>query len=438
MLLGTQRINAQGHLEIGGCDTVALAREFGTPLYVMDEALLRANCRAYKRAFADRYPENDIIYAGKAFLCTAMCALLAEEEMCLDVASAGELHTALLAGFPPERIFMHGNNKSRAELEMALDARVHRIIVDNELELEMLIALAKERDRQVDVLFRVTPGIDPHTHARIRTGQVDTKFGLEVPNGQATRVIERAIAHPNLNVRGIHFHVGSQLLDLEAHEQAIEIGVELLAQFRKDIGYVAEELDIGGGLGIRYLSSHEPPSIASYADVVVGTLDRCLKEHNLPRPRLLQEPGRSIVGEAGTTLYTIGPVKEIPGVRTYVVVDGGLSDNPRPALYDAVYEVLVANKANQPADLTVTVAGKHCETDTLFQDVRVAQPAPGDLLAVQSTGAYNYAMASNYNRFTHPMVVLVHNGQADVIVERQTLEDLVRHDVMPARLARPK
>ena len=195
MLLGTQRINAQGHLEIGGCDTVALAREFGTPLYVMDEALLRANCRAYKRAFADRYPENDIIYAGKAFLCTAMCALLAEEEMCLDVASAGELHTALLAGFPPERIFMHGNNKSRAELEMALDARVHRIIVDNELELEMLIALAKERDRQVDVLFRVTPGIDPHTHARIRTGQVDTKFGLEVPNGQATRVIERAIAH---------------------------------------------------------------------------------------------------------------------------------------------------------------------------------------------------------------------------------------------------
>ncbi len=438
MLLGTQRVNEEGHLEIGGCDAVALAREFGTPLYVMDEALIRANCRAYKRAFAERYPNNEVSYAGKAFLCTAMCALLEEEGMCLDVASAGELHTALRAGFPPERLFLHGNNKSRLELEMAISAGVHRIIGDNEYELEMLIALAERAGRPVDVLFRITPGIDPHTHERIRTGQVDTKFGLEVQNGQAARVIERAVAHPFLRVRGTHFHVGSQLLDLEAHRQAIEIGVDLLAQFRDDIGYIAEEMNIGGGLGIRYLSHHEPPSISEYADMVIGTLKACLQAHNLPAPKLQQEPGRSIVGEAGTTLYTVGAVKEIPGVRTYVTVDGGLSDNPRPALYDARYEVLLANKANRPAERLVTVAGKHCETDTLFPDVTVPDPAPGDLLAVQSTGAYNYAMASNYNRFPHPAVVLVHDGQAEVIVERQTLDDLVSKDVLPRRFARPR
>lgn len=438
VLLGTQRVNQDGHLEIGGCDAVALAREFGTPLYVMDEALIRANCRAYKRAFAERYPNNEVIYAGKAFLCVAMCALLEEEGMSLDVASAGELHTALTAGFPPERIFVHGNNKSRAELEMAIACRAHRIIVDNEYELQMLVALAEEAGRPVDVLFRVTPGIDPHTHERIRTGQVDTKFGLEVQNGQATRVIERAVANPHLRVRGIHFHVGSQLLDLEAHRQAIEIGVDLLAQFRDDIGYVAEEMNIGGGLGIRYLSHHQPPSIEAYADMVVRTLQDGLKRHNLPAPRLLQEPGRSIVGEAGTTLYTVGAVKEIPGVRTYVTVDGGLSDNPRPALYDARYEVILANKADRPADRVVTVSGKHCETDTLFPDVRVPDVEPGDILAVQSTGAYNYAMASNYNRFPHPAVVLVHDGEAEVIVERQTLADLVSKDVLPKRLARPR
>lgn len=436
MLLGTQRINAEGHLEIGGCDAAALARKFGTPLYVMDEALIRANCRAYKRAFAERYPHNDVGYAGKAFLCKAMCALLQEEDMSLDVASAGELHTALAAGFPADRIFCHGNNKSREELQMAVRAGVHRIIVDNEYELEMLIALAAEAKRRVDVLFRITPGIDPHTHARIRTGQVDTKFGLEVQNGQAARVIERACANPHLNVRGVHFHIGSQLLDLQAHHDAIEIAVELLSQFRADIGYVAEEMNIGGGLGIRYLSEHEPPSVAAYADMVVETLQAGLKKHDLPAPRLLQEPGRSIVGEAGTTLYTVGAVKEIPGVRTYLTVDGGLSDNPRPALYDALYEVILANKATAPADQVVTVAGKHCETDTLFSDVSVARAEPGDVLAVQSTGAYNYAMASNYNRFPHPAVVLVNAGRADVIVERQTLQDLVSKDVMPSRLAR--
>ncbi|MBI3947185.1 MAG: diaminopimelate decarboxylase [Armatimonadetes bacterium] len=435
MLLGTQRINAQGHLEVGGCDTVALARRFGTPLYVMDEALLRANCRAYRRAFAERYSDNEVLYAGKAFLCTAMCALLHQEGIGLDVASAGELRTALAAGFPPERVFVHGNFKSRPELEAALAARVRRIIVDSEYELEELAAVAREGGRVADILLRVTPGIDPHTHRLIRTGQEDTKFGIAIQCGQAARVIARALEMPSVRVRGIHFHVGSQLLDLEAHQAAIRIGVDLLARLRADLGFEASELNIGGGLGIRYLPSHEPPSISSYADRVVGTLDAALARHGLPRPRLLQEPGRSIVGEAGLTLYTVGPVKEIPGVRTHVAVDGGLSDNPRPALYEARYEVIIANKAAHPADRVVTVSGKHCETDTLFADVSVAAGiAPGDVLAVQSTGAYNYSMASNYNRFAHPAVVLVNDGQADVIVERQTVDDLVRQDVVPDRL----
>lgn len=437
MLLGTQRINAQGHLEVGGCDTVYLAQKFGTPLYVMDEALIRANCRAYRQSFGERYPNHEVFYAGKAFLCTAMCALLQQEGLGLDVASAGELHTALAAHFPPERILVHGNFKSRPEMETALAVGVHRIVVDSEVELEELAALAQRAGRVADVLFRVTPGVDPHTHQRIRTGQEDTKFGLSIQGGQALRVIAQALTMPGIRVHGLHFHVGSQLLDVQAHETAIRVCVDFMAQLRAELGFVASELDIGGGLGIRYLSSHRPPSIGTFAECVVRTLEEALAQHGLPHPRLLQEPGRSIVGEAGLTLYTVGPIKEIPGVRTYVAVDGGLSDNPRPALYDARYEVIVANKATHRADRVVTIAGKHCETDTLFTDVAVARTiAPGDILAVQSTGAYNYSMASNYNRFPHPAVVLVNEGHADVIVERQTIADLISKDVIPERLAR--
>jgi diaminopimelate decarboxylase len=439
LLLGTQRINEQGHLEIGGCDAVELARQFGTPLYVLDEATFRQNMRDYRRAFDKRYPRNEIAYAGKALLCLAVARIVAQEGYDLDVASAGELYTALKAGFPPEKLVFHGNNKSLFELQMAVQHGVGRIVADNLLELEMLERVAAEAGKQVSILIRVTPGIDPHTHRFIRTGQADTKFGLNIRNGYALEGVRRALALPHLRVKGIHCHVGSQLLDTEAQERAVKIMVDFMHTLRKQLNYIVEELNIGGGLGIRYIESHQPPTFEEYAERIVGVLTQQLERRNLPYPTLLQEPGRALVGEAGVTLYTIGAIKQVPihqppGTRTYVAVDGGMSDNPRPQLYDAVYTALVANKANQPADTVVTIAGKHCETDILIRNVAIAQPEPGDILAVPSTGAYNYAMSSNYNRFPRPAMVLVNAGHAEVIVERETLDDLLAHDRIPERL----
>jgi diaminopimelate decarboxylase len=429
MLLGTQTINDRGHLEIGGCDTVDLARDFGTPLYVMDEATIRDNCRAFLRAFADRYPAGvDVHYAGKAFLCLAMCRIIQEEGLSLDVASGGELYTALKAGFPHERIALHGNNKSSAELQMAVENGVGRIVVDNFLEFSLLEQLVESRTTPVDVAIRVAPGIDPHTHRRIRTGQVDTKFGFNLAAGDAAAATAQAARTGGLRLRGVHCHVGSQLLDSEAHADAIAIMVEFLARLRDQHGIRIEEMNIGGGLGIRYLSEHTPPTLDEFSERLVGELYRQLDQFSLEPPKLLLEPGRFIVGEAGTTLYTIGAIKEVPGIRTYVAIDGGMSDNPRPQLYDARYECLLANHAGRAGDRVVTIAGKHCETDILIWDTQIAQPHSGDLLAVQSTGAYNQAMASNYNRFPRPAVVLVRDGAARVIVERETLDDLLAHD----------
>jgi len=434
MLLGTQRVNERGTLEIGGCDVVDLARRFGTPLYVMDEAQIRKNCREYLGAFRARYPRSEVSYAGKAFLCKAICPLIAQEGLNLDVASGGELYTALAAGFPPERIALHGNNKSVEEIQMAVEAGIGRVIVDNLYELDLLDRVATEARAPVPLSVRVKPGIDPHTHRRIRTGQADSKFGLGIDDGGALAAIRRILANPRLRLVGVHCHVGSQLLDTETHVDKARIMADFLQAVRAETGAEVEELNIGGGLGIRYLAQHEPPALDSLADAVISALTEALDRHGLGRPILAQEPGRALVGEAGTTLYTVGAIKEVPGIRTYVAIDGGMSDNPRPQLYDAVYEAIVANRAAQPADFTATIAGKHCETDTLIADTRIARPEPGDILAVQSTGAYNYAMASNYNRFPRPAVVLVNDGQADVIVRRETYEDLVSHDEVPARL----
>lgn len=429
MLLGTQTVNSRGHLEIGGCDTVDLAERFGTPLYVMDEATIRRNCREYLRAFAKRYPAGvELHYAAKAFLCKAMCGIVEEEGLSLDVASGGELYTALKAGFPVGRIALHGNNKSSAELEMAIENGIGRIIVDNFFEFSLLEQLAEGRKEPIDVAVRVSPGIDPHTHRRIRTGQVDTKFGFNLAGGDAAAAVEHARRTPGLRLRGVHCHVGSQLLDSEAHTSAAAIMVEFLARLKEEQGVEVEELNIGGGLGIRYLREHQPPSLDAFAEGVVGALLEQLDRAGLKPPRLLQEPGRFVVGEAGTTLYTIGAIKEVPGVRTYVAINGGMSDNPRPQLYDARYECLLANHADRPHDRVVTLAGKHCETDILIWDTPVAEPRPGDLLAVLATGAYNYSMASNYNRFPRPAVVLVRAGAARVIVERETYDDLLAHD----------
>ncbi len=433
-LMGTQRINQAGRLEIGGCDAVDLARTYGTPLYVLDEDLVRANCRAFRDAFQRYYPCAHVAYAGKAFLCVAMARIIAEEGLHLDVASGGELYTAHTAGFPMEAVALHGNFKSEAELTLALELGVGRIVVDNEPELEDLARLAARQGKIAHVLIRTAPGVDPHTHQKISTGQADTKFGLNITNGSALRAMTRALELPSLKLYGIHAHVGSQLLDTEAHETAADVLCQLLAEARDRAGFVADELILGGGLGIRYMPGDKPPSVDQFVRVLIDAVKAALARYGVAEPELGVEPGRSIVGEAGVTLYTVGPVKEVPipeepGTRTYVSVDGGLSDNPRPVMYGARYQALVANRAGDDAARHVRVSGKHCETDTLLPEVSLADPRPGDILAVLSTGAYNQSMASNYNRFTRPPVVAVRGGEAWVIVRRETMDDLLRSDV---------
>ncbi len=439
MLFGTQKVNSRGHLEIGGCDTVELAERFGTPLYVMDEKHLRQNCQNYLNSFRSRYPNTEIAFAGKAFLPMAMCRIAFQEGLCLDVASGGELYTALKAGFPPERIFLHGNCKTTEELQMALDNGVGRIVVDNLPELERLNNLAVERGKKAQILFRVTPGVDPHTHRLISTGQEDTKFGFNIKSGAAMNAVRKALDYPGIDLRGIHCHVGSQLLDTEAHTAAIDVMVGFAREILDETGYLIEDLDTGGGLGIRYVEGQNPPTIDQFADAIVNALMHALDKYGFTKPRLIQEPGRSIAGTAGITLYHVGAVKKVPvpqkpGYKTYVIIDGGLSDNPRPLLYGALYEAIIANKADQPATQTVTISGRHCETDTLIPEANIAAAEHGDVMAVLCTGAYTFEMASNYNRFCRPPVVLVQDGKADVIVERETLDDLIRREVLPERL----
>jgi diaminopimelate decarboxylase len=434
MLLGTQRINERGVLEIGGCEATRLARRFGTPLYVLDEDCLRQACREYRRAFESRYPRVHISFSGKAFMTMGVCRIVEQEGLGLDVSSGGELYTGLKSGFPPGRILMHGSNKSREELEMAVASGVGRIGIDNLEEIEALQEVAAERGEMVEVLIRVSPGVTANTHTRIQTGKVDTKFGFSIAGGAAREAVARALALPNLRLRGINCHIGSQIMELAPFREAAEMMVDFLGQVRNEFGLILEDLDLGGGLGVRYRPEDTPPSLDELAETVTGAVRRRCEQMGLPLPRLIQEPGRRLVGEAGTTLYTIGVVKEIPGVRTYVSVDGGLSDNPRPALYDAKYSAIVANKADQPCTQKVTVSGKHCETDTLIEDLESPEIAPGDILAVQTTGAYNYSMASNYNRSPRPAVVSVSGGRAWLIVRRERLSDLVRCDRIPARL----
>lgn len=439
MLFGTQEIDDRGHLRIGGCDTVELAARYGTPLYVMDEALIRENCRRYVQAFKSAYPEAESrpVYAAKAFLVAGICPIFEQEGFWLDVSSAGEIFTAQKGGFPAEKMLFHGNNKSPEELEYALEIGIGRIVADNFLELERLDEMTRARGVEADMMVRCTPGIDPHTHRLIRTGQSDTKFGFNIQDGSAMRAIKQVLDCPRLRLRGIHCHVGSQLLDSTAHRQTVRIMAEFLRHMLDQTGRAAEELNLGGGLGIRYLDSMKPPTIEEFVRQVVSVLRSQIRRFKLDPPRLMMEPGRSIIGEAGTTLYTVGPVKTVPikeppGHRVYVSVDGGLSDNPRPQMYGSKYEAVVANKADQRAIRTVTIAGKHCETDVLLEDAVIAEPEPGDVLAVQCTGAYNHAMSSNYNRLPRPAVALVRDGKARIIYRRQSLDDLVANDEVNA------
>jgi len=433
-LLGTQRVNEAGHLEIGGCDVVQLAAQHGTPLYVMDEAHIRDTMRSIKKAFQALHPASEVIYASKAFTCVAIAHIAAQEGLMIDVASAGELYTALCADFPAERIVFHGNNKSREELEMAVNSGIGRVVVDNEGELEVLDDVAAEHGVRQQILLRLTPAVDPHTHRYIQTGRVDTKFGMNIEGGGARQGVEKALRMKHLELTGLSAHIGSQILDADFFKLSAGLMCEFLAEIKRDLGLTVQDLDLGGGLGIRYLPEHTPPTVEEYAATVVGTVREHCARLGLELPRLSVEPGRALVGEAGVTLYRVGGIKRIPNVRTYVAVDGGMSDNPRPALYEARYSALNAGHADVSERETVTIAGKHCETDTLIEDVAIAPLRTGDLVAVQSTGAYNHSMSSNYNRFRRPAVVLVNEGTSEVIVERETLQDLLAHDVVPERL----
>jgi len=431
-------IDENGQLAVAGVNLVDLARRFGTPLYVYDADLIRRNCRSYRDLLLKYYPEGEIAYAGKAFLTMAMCRLLQQEGLSLDVVSEGELFLARSAGFPPERIYFHGNNKSAAELKAAVEWGVGRVVVDNLAELEELAREAERQRRSVSILLRIKPGISPHTHRHIQTGQIDSKFGLGIADGQAMAAVKKALQSPRLNLRGLHCHIGSQILDPQPFVLAAGIMVALLQEIRRKTGAVLPELNLGGGLGIRYTSADRRCSIGDFLQLLTRAVIDRAGECDFPLPKLILEPGRSIVGEAGLTLYTIGTVKEIPGGRRYVAVDGGMSDNLRPALYGARYEAALANRPAAGERQTVSIAGKACESgDILIKDIELPAPRSGDLLAVFSTGAYHFSMFSHYNRHLRPAVVFLSQGRAELVVRRESLADLTRLEQIPPSLEAP-
>lgn len=431
---GTMEVNSKGHLVIGGCDTVELAKQFGTPLYVMDEVHMREICRDYHDSFG-KYPNTEVIYASKAFFNKGMAAIIAQEKLGLDVVSGGELYTAVQAGFPTDRIYFHGNNKSREEIEFGIKNKVKRFVVDNPDELALLNEAARQNGVRAKILLRVQPGIEAHTHEYIKTGQIDSKFGMAIATGQALETVKKAFNYENLDLKGLHCHIGSQIFEIDSFRHAAEVMMGFIRTIKDETGVNMMELDLGGGFGIYYKEGDTPAPISQFADVTMATVQEKAKQFGVHMPKIIVEPGRSIVGTAGTTLYTVGTIKHIPGIRTYVAVDGGMADNPRPALYQAKYEAILANKAAGVEEEKVSITGKCCESgDMLIWDIKLPTVKSGDILAVSSTGAYNYSMSSNYNRLPKPAVVLVQNGQADVIVKRETYEDLVRNDLLPERL----
>jgi diaminopimelate decarboxylase len=415
------RVNDLGHLEVGGCDVVELTREFGTPAYIYAVEDLRARAGTYLSAFAARCEDGDfeVVYASKAAPFTAAYRVFHEAGLSVDVASGGELHMALRAGFDPARIHMHGNNKSDAELRFAVESGVGHVICDSLAEIERLDAICAELEARQRTLIRITPGVKAETHSYVQTGQLDSKFGLGLADGLAALAVDAVLGSNRLELVGLHAHIGSQIFELEPYVGAIEALAELA-----DPAW-CRMLNVGGGLGIAYTRADEPPSVSDYIDVKVRGIKRLFD----PVPRILVEPGRSLVGNAGVTAYTVGTVKEIPGVRTYVAVDGGMSDNMRPMLYGARYEAVIADRAAEPPDALVTIAGMHCESsDILVRDVELEAPRRGDILVTPATGAYGYAMASNYNGVPRPPVVFCRDGDARVVVRRETYDDLTARD----------
>jgi diaminopimelate decarboxylase len=433
----TARVNNHDHLEIGGCDITTLVEQFGSPLYILDEQTLRTACRQYQDSFKRYYKgESQVLYASKAWSCISVCAIVHDAGLGIDVVSGGELYTALSAGVNPDKIYFHGNNKSHQELTFAIESGCI-IVVDNWYELRTLVDIAKEAGEvssssPIRIMLRLTPGIECHTHEYIRTGHLDSKFGFD-PN-QLDDLFTFVSQQSVINCLGLHAHIGSQIFERQPHQDLAAVMVQWL---NKAAGYglSIKELNVGGGLGIKYTESDDPPSIEEWVKPICEVIQQACAANNLPLPKLLSEPGRSLIGTACVTAYSIGSSKVIPEIRTYVAVDGGMSDNPRPITYQSVYRAVVANRMSAPLTESVTIAGKHCESgDILIKDARVPKIESGDILVVIATGAYNYSMASNYNRLPRPAAVIVANGEANLILRRETYQDLIRQDCLPQRL----
>ncbi len=429
----TTKINPDGILEIGGCDLVKLVEKYGTPLYVLDEFTLRKICKDYKEAFKG-YPKVNMMYASKALCSMATSAIIASEGFGFDVVSAGEIYTVYKAGADMSKVLFNGNNKSFDELTLALELGVGRISVDNFFELSLLDEIAKSHDKTVDILLRITPGIECHTHEYIQTGHLDSKFGFDLT--QIDDAVDLILNdYTNLKLHGLHAHIGSQIFETSIYGDEIEILVKEIARLDEKFNLKLDEINIGGGLGVKYTDSDCPPSTYTIAEIVIKRLYECIEKYKIDAPALFIEPGRSIISTAGVTLYTLGSSKQVPKGKKYVAVDGGMADNARPSMYQAEYFAQIANKPDYELANTVTIAGRFCESgDILIKEIKLPEIEEGDILCVYNTGAYNYSMSSNYNRVQKPAMVILNEGHADVIVKRESLKDLIEHDVIPDRL----
>lgn len=418
-------------LFIGGVSAVKLAKEYDTPLYVIDEAFVREKCKRYFNAFKISEKGNRVAYAGKAFLTLAMCKLIKEEGLCLDVVSGGELYTAIKSEFPLDRVYFHGNNKTIEEIEMGIENGVGKFVVDNFFEIERINDIAKANNKVQKILLRITPGIEAHTHDYIKTGQIDSKFGFSILNNDTLEAVKKAIELPNIELIGLHCHIGSQIFDIEPYEDAVEVMLNLISNIKEKLDYEIKELDLGGGFGIHYREGDKPKSIEDFCNSIISKAEIISKNLDVNMPSLTIEPGRSIIGKAGTTLYTVGSIKEIEDVRKYVAVDGGMTDNIRPALYKAEYECVLANRVEDYSMEKVTISGKCCESgDILLSDVKLPKVHSGDILAVLSTGAYGYSMSSNYNKIPRAAVVFVKEGKTKLICRRQTYMEVISNEIL--------
>ena len=424
-------VNENGHLTIGGIDTVDLAQEYGTPLYVMDEQVVRSNLRRFHESMQKYYNgKGEVHYASKAFSCLEMCRIVASEGDGLDAVSIGELYTAVKAGFPMEKVGFHGNNKTDEELEYAIEVGVGHIIVDNLPELHRLEKIAAEKGVKPHIMFRIKPGIDAHTHDFVKTGQIDSKFGFALETGEAFEAVKEAVSCENVKLVGLHCHIGSQIFDIDPFVEAAKVMLGLIAKIKDNLDYEIAGLNLGGGFGIKYLNEHDPVPFEKYLEKVSEAVKSECARLNITQPMIYIEPGRSIAAPAGITLYKVGARKEIPNIRTYISVDGGMADSPRYILYGSEYEAIVANKANEERTEKVTIAGKCCESgDLIGENMPLQHAESGDIIAVCATGAYNYSMSSNYNRLQKPAVVFVNNGQSRIAVKRETLDDIIRNDI---------